>query len=55
MITIKLVLIVIAAIFFAFDFFHVSIPRGGTPPQRWVPGWTAGGFCLLTIALLLLK
>ena len=52
--TIKLVLIVVAAIFFAFDFFHVTMPYG-PPPGRYSPGWTAGGFCCLTIALLLLK
>jgi hypothetical protein len=50
----KLVLIILAAIFFAFDFFRVSVPHGN-PVQRWVPGWTAGAFCLLTIALLLIK
>jgi hypothetical protein len=56
MITIKLVLIIVAAIFFAFDFFHVNIPYGNSnPPSRWTPGWTAGGFCLLTIALLIVK
>ena len=51
----KLVLIIIAAVFFACDFFHIPVPRGGNPPQTWMPGWTAGGFCLLTVALLLLK
>jgi hypothetical protein len=49
MVTVKLVLIVLAAIFFALDFFHVSFS------PNFTPNWTPGGFCCLTIALLLLK
>lgn len=48
MITAKLVLIVLAVVFFAFDFFHVTF-------ARWTPSWTPGGFACLTVALLLLK
>jgi hypothetical protein len=44
----KLLLIIVAAIFFAFDFFQVKF-------ANWTPSWTPGGFCLLTIALLLIK
>ena len=53
-ITWKLVLIVVAAVFFGFEFFNVSIPYGSNPPKRWRPGWMNGAFCLLTIALLLI-
>ena len=45
----KLILIVIAAIFFAFDFFHVVLS------PKFTPSWTPGGFCLLTIAMFLIK
>jgi len=43
--TIQLILFVLAASFFALDFFRVPSPR---------VSWTPGGFCCLTIALFLL-
>jgi len=42
--SIKLILVVLAAIFFSLDFFRV--------PAR--VSWTPGGFCCLTIALFLI-
>ena len=48
MITLKLVLIVVAVIFFACDFFRVTVATR-------TPSWTPGGFACLTVALLLLK
>jgi hypothetical protein len=53
--TVTIVLIILAAICFACDFFHVRLPKGGTPLQYWLPGWIGGGLCFLTIALYLLK
>lgn len=45
---IRLILIILAAVFFAFAFFDVKF-------ANWTPSWTPGGFCCLTVALLLLK
>jgi hypothetical protein len=41
----KLILLIAAAVMFGLDFFRVAARVN----------WTAGGFCLLTIALFLVK
>ena len=49
MFTVKFLFIILAAIFFACDFFRVTFS------PRWTPNWTPGGFACLTIALFLIK